>query len=264
MKKGVSKGKIISWIVAVICATLVFIWSSMPRFLESWMGGVLAEMSADLNSISVDYINPWAMGVSRINVLSNEGNLSLKQLDVRYDPVGLTSGKVHAVSLTSPHMQIEFSDLSRRLQNNDDDEENFGSIKSWAEEFLTNPPLQHFRLRDALINFSSDGLEFPTKLAIEEDFHPGLAQLRMDGNLSGLAWFGDFTMIEEGTDLFLGASLHFPEISPVSQTVSAISQILNQGSEFGLSEWGKMGWPKVSGLVGSRITESLTNSWNLM
>lgn len=240
MKKGVSKWKIISWIVAVICATLVFIWSSMPRFLESWMGGVLAEMSADLNSISVDYINPWAMGVSRVNVLSNEGNLSLKQLDVRYDPVGLSSGKVHAVSLTSPHMQIELSDLSRRLQNNDDDEENFGSIKSWAEEFLTNPPLQHFRLRDALINFSSAGLEFPTKLAIEGDFHPGLAQLRMDGNLSGLAWFGDFTMIAEGTDLFLGGSLHFPEISPVSQTVSSMSQILNQGSEFGLSEWVKI------------------------
>ena len=240
MKKGVSKWKIISWIVAVICATLVFIWSSMPRFLESWMGGVLAEMSADLNSISVDYINPWAIGVSRVNVLSNEGNLSLKQLDVRYDPVGLSSGKVHAVSLTSPHMQIELSDLSRRLQNNDDEEENFGSIKSWAEEFLTNPPLQHFRLRDALINFSSDGLEFPTKLAIEGDFHPGLAQLRMDGNLSGLAWFGDFTIIEEGTDLFLGASLHFPEISPVSQTVSSMSQILNQGSEFGLSEWVKI------------------------
>ena len=60
----------------------------------------------------------------------------MKQLDVRYDPVGLTSGKVHAVSLTSPHMQIEFSDLSRRLQNNDHDGESFGAIKSMAEEFL--------------------------------------------------------------------------------------------------------------------------------
>ena len=61
-----------------------------------------------------------------------------------------------------------------------------------AEEFLTNPPLQHFRLRDALINFSSDGLNFPQNWQLREIFTLDLLELRMDGNLSGLAWFGRF------------------------------------------------------------------------
>ncbi|MEK9772982.1 MAG: YdbH domain-containing protein [Opitutae bacterium] len=227
----------------------------MPRFLEISIGDWLADVNAELRTISVDQINPWALRVSRISAFSNEGNVSLNQLDVRYDPVGLTGGKVHAISLTSPRVQIDLSDLSKRLRSFEPDEESLSTIQSQAEQFLTNPPLQHFRLRDASIHLANHDQKLLTKLGMEGDFHPGLAQLRMDGNLSGLPWFGDLTMVKEGTDLFLGSSLHFPEISPLSQTVSAISAILNQDRELDLSEWVQIDQGTAKGKWTGRVEE---------
>jgi hypothetical protein len=113
-----------------------------------------------------------------------------------------------------------------RMEKSEDDEKK--SVQSVAEEFLLDPPLQHFRLRDASVFFANEEEALLSKLALEGDFYQGLAQVRLDGNISGFEWLGDLTMVEEGQDLFLGASLSFPDLATISQSVSKVSASLNE------------------------------------
>ena len=72
---------------------------------------------------------------------------------------------------------------------------------------------------------------------LEGDFHSGLAQLRMDGNTSGFSWLGDLTMIQEGSDLFLGASLQFPDLSKLLSLVDSLDSITPEPMNLDLQDW---------------------------
>lgn len=237
MKKPVSKLKIISWIVAVICTALVLVWTSMPMLLQSAVEGLLEEVDTDLQTISIDRVNPWAMSLSNLSLHTEEGNLSLKRFDARFDPLGLLAGKVHAVSLSSPSVQIDFKEIIDRMNSRGADDENSRTLQSEAEDFLANPPLQHLRLRDGSLILNGENDKLSSKLVLEGDFHPGLAQLRMDGNLSGLPWLTDVTVVREGLDLFLGASAYFPDLSTIEKAANSVSAVLGQDEDLDLNEW---------------------------
>ena len=236
----VSKWKVVSWIVAILSVALVLLWTYMPKFLQHTIEGLIIESGAQLESLSVEKINPWAMKLSGMNVFSKEGNLSLRQLDARYDPVVLSNGKLHSLSLTSPILQIDIDKTLNRLNKSEEKGEDKKTFKQQADEFLSNPLMQHFRLRDSSILLASGDKKIKTKLSIEGDFHSGLTQLRIDGNLTGLSWLGDLTMVQEGTDLFLGGALQFPDISVMPDVLSTIAAMLDNDKELDLNEWLKI------------------------
>ena len=240
MKKMVSKWKVVSWIVAILSVALVLLWTYMPKFLQHTIEGLIIESGAQLESLSVEKINPWAMKLSGMNVFSKEGNLSLSQLDARYDPVVLSSGKLHSLSLTSPILQIDIDKTLNRLNKSEEKGEDKKTFKQQADEFLSNPLMQHFRLRDSSILLASGDKKIKTKLSIEGDFHSGLTQLRIDGNLTGLSWLGDLTMVQEGTDLFLGGVLQFPDLSVMPDVLNTIAAILDNDKELDFNEWLKI------------------------
>ncbi len=255
MKKRVARWKIFSWVVALVSATLVFLWTNLPQILQSSSENLLREANANLKTITVDRFNPWALRLSGMNVLANEGNISLQQLDARYDPVSLTKGKVHSVSLSSPDIKIDLPKLLERVNTIQTDEEGDKTFQSKVEEFLSNPPLQHFRMRNGSISLASDEHILATKLALVGDFHKGLTQLRMDGDLSGLPWLGDLTIVQDSTDLFLGASLNFPDLSFVSSSMSAISKILDLGDIVHLNDWIEIDQGSAKGQWTGRVEE---------
>ena len=236
MKKMVSKWKVVSWIVTIISVTLVFLWTYMPKFLQYTIEEIIIDSGAQLRSVTIEKINPWAMKLSGMKILSEEGNISLEQLDARYDPLVLSNGKMHALSLSFPVLEVDIDKSLNRLNKIEEGEGNAKTIKQQANEFLSNPPLQHFRLRESSIFLASGARKIKTKLSIEGDFHSGLAQLRVDGNLTGLSWLGDMTMVQEGTDLFLGAVLQFPDLSCVPDFLSTLTSVMDKGNEFDLNE----------------------------
>ena len=240
MKKMVSKWKVVSCVVAILSVASVLLWTYMPKFLQHTIEGLIIESGAKLGSVTVEKLNPWAMKLSDLNVLSEEGSLSIRQLDARYDPVVLSNGKLHALSLTSPFLQVDIDKTLHRLNNNEEKGEDKKTFKQQADEFLSNPSLQHFRLRDSSISLGSGNKTTNIKLSMEGDFHRGLAQLRIDGNLSGLDWLGDLTMVQEGTDLFLGGALQFPDISVMPDVLSTIAAMLDNDKELDLNEWLKI------------------------
>ena len=72
----------------------------MPKFLQYTIEEIIIDSGAQLRSVTIEKINPWAMKLSGMKILSEEGNISLEQLDARYDPLVLSNGKMHALSLS--------------------------------------------------------------------------------------------------------------------------------------------------------------------
>ena len=202
MKKRLTKWRIFAWMAAIISGSLVLLWSWMPRFFESSLQSILCQVGCELSGISIDQINPWALQLTDLSIETSDGNLSLKRLDARFSPLDLAKGKAHSLSLTSPVVRVDTDSLFEHLRKEELKNDEKKSVQSVAEEFLQDPSLQHVRLRDASIFLTNKEQALLSNLAFEGDFYQGLAQIRLDGNLSGLEWLGDLTMVEEGDDLF--------------------------------------------------------------
>ena len=222
---------------AIISGSLVLLWSWMPRFFESSLQSILYQVGCELSGINIDQINPWALQLTDLSIETSDGNLSLKRLDARFSPLDLAKGKAHSLSLTSPVVRVDTDSLFEHLRKEELKNDEKKSVQSVAEEFLQDPSLQHVRLRDASIFLTNKEQALLSNLAFEGDFYQGLAQIRLDGNLSGLEWLGDLTMVEEGDDLFLGASLSFPDLATISQSVGAVSDSLEEPELTNLRKW---------------------------
>ena len=146
-------------------------------------------------------------------------------------------GEGHSLSLTSPVVRIDSESLLDRLRLVESMDNEKKSFQSVAKEFIQDPLLRHIRLRDASVFLANEDKALLSDLALEGDFYQELAKVRLDGNLSGLEWLGDLTMIEEGKDLFLGASLSFPDLTTVTQSVADVSASLDESKVIDVRKW---------------------------
>ena len=234
MKKRVSKLKLFLWVTLILSGSLVFVLTSLPSFLESGIRKFARDSGINLHSIIIDEITPWSSRVSGLSSDFQEGKFSLQQLDLRYDPTQLAQGQLRAVSLTSPLLEIDIDATLERLEGIEN--ANTDS-KIQADELLSNPPVQHLRFRDLELSFNRVDTIARSQWDIEGDFHPGLAQLRLDGNLTGLPWQGDLTLVQEGSDLFLGASLQFSDLSKILNSVKTVSELFDDENSINFEKW---------------------------
>ena len=234
MKKRVSKLKLFLWVTLILSGSLVFVLTSLPSFLESGIRKFARDSGINLHSIIIDEITPWSSRVSGLSSDFQEGKFSLQQLDLRYDPTQLAQGQLRAVSLTSPLLEIDIDAILERLEGIEN--ANTDS-KIQADELLSNPPVQHLRFRDLELSFNRVDTIARSQWDIEGDFHPGLAQLRLDGNLTGLPWQGDLTLVQEGSDLFLGASLQFSDLSKILNSVKTVSELYYDENSVNFEKW---------------------------
>ena len=102
---------------------------------------------------------------------------------MRYDPTQLAQGHLRAVSLTSPSVEIDLDALLERLEGIEHASQDSNELQIQVDELLNSPPVQHLRFRDLDISLNRVDTTARSQWDIEGDFHPGLAQLRMDGNL---------------------------------------------------------------------------------
>ena len=234
MKKRVSKLKLFLWVTLILSGSLVFVLTSLPSFLESGIRKFARDSGINLHSIIIDEITPWSSRVSGLSSDFQEGKFSLQQLDLRYDPTQLAQGQLRAVSLTSPLLEIDIDAILERLEGIENANKD---SKIQADELLSNPPVQHLRFRDLELSFNRVDTIARSQWDIEGDFHPGLAQLRLDGNLTGLPWQGDLTLVQEGSDLFLGASLQFSDLSKILNSVKTVSELFDDENSVNFEKW---------------------------
>jgi hypothetical protein len=237
MKKRVSKPKLFLWVSLILFGSLVFVWTSLPSFLESGFRKFSRDSGINLHSIIIDEITPWSSRASRLGSNFPMGNFSLQQLDLRYDPTQLAQGQLQAVSLTSPSLEIELDTLLERLGEIEGANTGSNDLKVEVDDFMSSPPIQYLRFRDFELSLNSVDTTARSQWDIEGDFHPGLAQLRIDGNLTGLPWQGDLTLVKEGSDLFLGASLQFSDLSKIFNSVKTVSELFANENSINFENW---------------------------
>lgn len=217
MKKRGKWIKPISWIGACMIFLMLFFSIALPELLQS--GARQWARSAFLSDLflKVDHANPWHARFSKVSGGSERIDFNLDQADLTYDPLDALDAKLESISLSRLSVLLK-GDLLNELLGR------FGESKEAGSEYdfeirshLASPPLRHLRLRDAeLLLETRHGIK-SSAFDLEGDFHEGLAQLRLDGNHSGVPWLADLTLVQEDQDLFMGAGVavsdlrNFPE-----------------------------------------------------
>ena len=136
--------KIISGIISVLSISLVVLWLSLPRFLETAIEEVLVRLDGKLQSITIEKANPWSFEMSDLSGFTKEGNFSLKKVDVRYDPVQVAEGKVHALSVSSPKLSLDVNQLTELLGSADPLDENGQSLQKKLRNSCSTHPYNIF------------------------------------------------------------------------------------------------------------------------
>ena len=127
--------KIISGVISVFSVCLVVLWFSLPHLLQTTLEEILAELDGELSSITVEKANPWSIEVSDLEGTAGDGDFSLQMFNLRYDPVSLAEGRVHALSLTSPQLFLPGSALEFFLESNDSFEQDPLALQEHAQAF---------------------------------------------------------------------------------------------------------------------------------
>ena len=74
MKKSANRWKMLSWLSAIFCASLVLIWSTLPRLLESFIQSSLHESGTILEAVAIDKFNPWILSLGELKIGSEDAN----------------------------------------------------------------------------------------------------------------------------------------------------------------------------------------------
>jgi len=194
-------------VVAIVVAVFL---ANLTSIAEWGVHKALSPYQFDQISVKVDQFNPWKAHTRGLALKSDEGNLSIAEADLIYSPVSLSAGKLNAISLTSLNWEGNPLQFAEKFDGESEDEER--SVFEGIAEFLQSPPVQHLRMRTSEISAKTDIGLVEGNISLEGDFHHELAQLRLDGNFSGLPWYADFTLIQEAKEIFLGSQITLPEL----------------------------------------------------
>ncbi len=194
-------------VVAIVVAVFL---ANLTSIAEWGVHKALSPYQFDQISVKVDQFNPWKAHTRGLALKSDEGNLSIAEADLIYSPVSLSAGKLNAISLTSLNWEGNPVQFAEKFAGESEDDEQ-GDFEKLSQ-FLQSPPVQHLRMRTSEISAETDIGRVEGTISLEGDFHHELAQVRMDGNFSGLPWYADFTFIQEAKEIFLGSQITFPEL----------------------------------------------------
>jgi len=203
----------IAFVLVGAISVAVFL-ANLTSIAEWGVHKALSPYQFDQISVSVDQLNPWKAHTRGLALKSDEGNLSIAEADLIYSPVSLSAGKLNAISLTSLNWEgnpVQFAEKFAG-ESEDDEQGDFEKIS----QFLQSPPVQHLRMRTSEISAETDIGTVEGTISLEGDFHHELAQVRLDGNFSGLPWYADFTLIQEAEEIFLGSQITFPELQGIA------------------------------------------------
>ena len=207
--------------LVLVGAIVVAVFLANLTSIAEWgVRKALSPYQFDQISVKVDQLNPWKAHSRGLALKSEEGNLSIAEADFVYSPVSLSAGKLNAISLTSLNWTGNPMEFAEKFAGGDRDDERSDYEKLTG--FVQSPPVQHLRVRTSEISANTDlGLVEGT-VSLEGDFHHELAQVRLDGNFSGLPWYADLTLIQEAKEIFLGSQITLPELQMLSQFLQGL------------------------------------------
>lgn len=186
--------------VLFLLVSLIIVYSTLGFILE-WSVGRMAKGQGILNfKMDVVQVDPW---VTKIKNLKGLNEVTIDEIEARYDPATLAIGKINSLSVSGVSAKVELES-----QNEEDNKSNISheQVYELLNKFLIDSPVEYFRLRDSVLKFHEHKLDTQINL-MKIDFFENQILLDLDLVINNLNSFLKLSVSREGDDNFL--SSHF-------------------------------------------------------
>ena len=178
--------------------------------------------------LDVSHVSFNGIQIDNLQVAAKEGNFSVGSVELLYQPADLAEGRVNAISLSNPALQIDLYNFSEWLSKESNKSEDKRTLQEKVAQSLSSPLVRFLRLRNGSIDLTDGTKSVFGSVNLQADMYENLAQVRMDGNLSGMPWSTESTSVLEDSDLFISTRLRLPDLSRLLPFTESIPMIPNE------------------------------------
>ena len=102
-------------------AVLFVLWNYLPSIVDLGIRKIAGELGFYQTDLSVDQVNLRGTKFKEVGIQSKEGNLTVKSIDLLYEPADLFQGRANALSLTNPALELDLPAFEQWLNQQSDD-----------------------------------------------------------------------------------------------------------------------------------------------
>ena len=244
--------------MVALIAALFLLWNYLPSIVDLGIrkfAGIGGFYHTDLR---VDQVNLRGTKLKDVEIQSKEGNLTVKSIDLLYEPADLLEGRTNALSLTNPALELDLPAFEEWLDQQSDDSDKNKTLQEKLSARLASPLVRFIRLRNGTFELTDKIKTMGGKVTLEADLYKNLAQVRMDGNFSGFPFDAEVTSVLEDTNLFISSRLELADLGklvPFLESLPIIPESILPKTEFGQIEQGRGGIHWTGRVMGDNIID---------
>jgi len=223
--KLLSKRLIALYLVVTGICILFLVGFFLPQILDLSVKKLAEKGGLPTPKFSVEEVGMKATKIRNFSLDLQDINTSVDELNFLYQPADLAFGRINAVSLTKPEIQVHLPRFLEKVLLNTQKFETNSSLEESISTAISSPPIRFVRLRDGSIDVHDDFKSLQGSISLEADLYDQLAQFRADGNFSGMPWSAQITSVLENSDIFLSAQVHIPELEKLIPFFDSVPMI---------------------------------------
>lgn len=223
--KLLSKRLIALYLFTGCVGLLLLLGFFLPQILDFSIKKLAEKEGLPVPNLSVEEVGTKAIKIRNFDLELGDINASVEALDFLYQPADLVFGRINAVSLTNPEVQVFLPSFLEKISVTPGGIEANRSLEDSIRNALLSPAIRFVRLRNGSIEVHDDDKSLQGSISFEADLYDKLAQFRVDGNFSGMPWSAQVTSVLENTDLFLSSHLHIPELDQLIPFFESVPMI---------------------------------------
>jgi hypothetical protein len=244
--------------LAALIAALFLLWNYLPSIVDLGIRKFAEVGGFYQTDLRVDQVNLRGTKLKDVEIQSNEGNLTVKSIDLLYEPADLLEGRANALSLTNPALELDLPALEEWLGQHSDDSDENQTLQEKLSTTLESPLVRFIRLRNGTVELTDKIKTMGGKVTLEADLYKNLAQVRMDGNFSGFPFDAEVTSVLEDTNLLISSRLELADLGklvPFLESLPIMPGSIPPMTQYGQIEQGRGGIYWTGRVMGDNIID---------
>ena len=179
--------------------------------------------------MQVSDLDPWRTKVLDLAMKDQGNSLSVKQIDILYDPSTVALGEINALSITGLSGRVN-TDADKEAEGTES-KNSYRYLFDSIDQLLINPPLSHFRLRNSDFTLIDQNISTKFSFGLAADFLDNLIHFVWEGSANSVTGSAELSLSREENSTFLAGVIEIENISQLFDEISSDSRLQDRVPE---------------------------------
>ncbi len=218
-KKKFSILRVLLSVCLLVALLLTVIWNSLPFIVETSIKAKVEESGIGKFEIEVSELDAWKTKMLNLSGEKSGNFLTIDQVEVLYDPSGIATGKINALSVTG--LSATLNPGKNEKDKGIDWDKFFRESYDSIDKLLLNPPITYLRVRDSTFSVPNQEQLSRIFFRVATDFLEGLTHLTWEADFKQASASGEINLSRDGNATFISSQVNLGDAGSMFNALSS-------------------------------------------